>query len=84
MPAPRVSDVQAERAADAAALESQLRLLFHRLSNQLGIILAQAELLEAKSADEANSARAAQVVASVLDAMTTAKTIRHLTEPASL
>jgi len=30
----------------------ELRLLFHRLNNQLGIILAHAELLEAKSADE--------------------------------
>ena len=26
----------------------ELRLLFHRLNNQLGIILAHAELLEAK------------------------------------
>ena len=53
-----------------------LGLLFHRLNNQLGIILANAELLEAKSADEMGRARAAQVVASVLDAMTTAREIR--------
>jgi hypothetical protein len=53
-----------------------LGLLFHRLNNQLGIILANAELLEAKSADEMARARAAQVVASVLDAMTTARDIR--------
>ena len=53
-----------------------LGLLFHRLNNQLGIILANAELLEAKSADEMARARAAQVVASVLDAMTTAREIR--------
>jgi hypothetical protein len=51
-------------------------LLFHRLNNQLGIILANAELLEAKSADDMGRARAAQVVASVLDAMTTAREIR--------
>jgi len=51
-------------------------LLFHRLNNQLGIILANAELLEAKSGDEMGRARAAQVVASVLDAMTTAREIR--------
>jgi hypothetical protein len=56
-----------------------LGLLFHRLNNQLGIILANAELLEAKSADEMARARAAQVVASVLDAMTTAREIRHRT-----
>ena len=54
-----------------------LGLLFHRLNNQLGIILANAELLEAKSPDEMARARAAQVVASVLDAMTTAREIRH-------
>jgi hypothetical protein len=55
---------------------SDLGLLFHRLNNQLGIILANAELLEAKSSDEMSRARAAQVVASVLDAMTTARDIR--------
>jgi hypothetical protein len=54
-----------------------LGLLFHRLNNQLGIILANAELLEAKSADEMGRARAAQVVASVLAAMTTAREIRQ-------
>ena len=53
-----------------------LGLLFHRLNNQLGIILANAELLEVKAADEMGRARAAQVVASVLDAMTTAREIR--------
>ena len=53
-----------------------LGLLFHRLNNQLGIILANAELLEVKSADEMSRARAAQVVMSVLDAMTTAREIR--------
>jgi hypothetical protein len=56
----------------------ELRLLFHRLNNQLGIILAHAELLEAKVADEASRARAAQVVTSVLEAMGTAKELRRL------
>jgi hypothetical protein len=55
----------------------ELRLLFHRLNNQLGIILAHAELLESKAADEMSRARAAQVVSSVLEAMGTAKEIRH-------
>ena len=57
----------------------ELGLLFHRLNNQLGIILAHAELLESKAPDDTNRARAAQVVASVLDAMTTAKEIRRQT-----
>jgi hypothetical protein len=56
-------------------------LLFHRLNNQLGIILANAELLEAKLQDDMGRARAAQVVASVLDAMTTAKEIRLHSKP---
>jgi hypothetical protein len=56
----------------------ELRLLFHRLNNQLGIILAHAELLEAKSGDDANRARAAQIVSSTLEAMGTAKEIRRL------
>ena len=54
-----------------------LGLLFHRLNNQLGIILANAELLEAKSADEMGRARASQVVTSVLDAMATAREMRQ-------
>lgn len=56
----------------------ELRLLFHRLNNQLGIILAHAELLESKATDDMNRARAAQVVSSALDAMGTAKEIRSL------
>jgi hypothetical protein len=54
-----------------------LRMLFHRLNNQLGIILANAELLEAKTVDATNRARAAQLVASALDAMGTAREIRR-------
>jgi hypothetical protein len=57
----------------------ELRLLFHRLNNQLGIILAHAELLESKATDEMNRARAAQVVSSTLEAMGTAKEIRTIT-----
>ena len=62
---------------------SALRLLFHRLNNQLGIILAHAELLEAKASDETTRARAAQVVSSALEAMGTAKEIRHTTSQTS-
>jgi hypothetical protein len=53
-----------------------LGLLFHRLNNQLGIILANAELLETKLKDEISRARAAQIVAGVLDALATAREIR--------
>ena len=55
----------------------ELGLLFHRLNNQLGIILANAELLESKAREETTRARAGQVVASVLDAMTTARDLRQ-------
>ena len=55
----------------------ELRLLFHRLNNQLGIILAHAELLEAKATDDMNRARAAQVITSALEAIGTATEIRR-------
>ena len=53
-----------------------LGALFHRLNNQLGVVLAHAELLEAKTADHSHRTRATQVVAGVIDAMSTAKAIR--------
>ena len=59
----------------------ELRLLFHRLNNQLGIILAHAELLESKATDDMSRARAAQVVSSTLDAMGTANEIRRVSAP---
>ena len=61
-----------------------LRLLFHRLNNQLGIILANAELLEAKTTDPTNRARAAQLVTSALDAMGTAREILRQAVPTDL
>ena len=57
--------------------QPELRLLFHRLNNQLGIILAHAELLESKATDDMHRARAAQVVSSTLEAMGTAQEIRR-------
>ncbi|PYR66035.1 MAG: hypothetical protein DMF87_24435 [Acidobacteria bacterium] len=66
---------------DAPLTDPQLRLLFHQLNNQLGIVLAHAELLEAKAPDVVNRARAEQVVKSVLDALGTAKEIRRRSEP---
>ena len=61
----------------------EVRLLFHRLNNQLGIILAHAELLEAKAGDDMSRARAAQIVASALEAMSTAKAIHQETSTSS-
>jgi hypothetical protein len=55
------------------------RELFHRLNNQLGIVLAHAELLESKAVDESQRARARQIVSSVLDALGTSKALqRHV------
>lgn len=58
--------------------------LFHQLNNQLGIVLANAELLEVRAADDATRARAAQVVSSALDAMATVREIRKLSDPTGL
>ena len=50
--------------------------LFHRLNNQLGVILANAELLEHRLADEPLRNRAEQVVTGTLDAINTAQNLR--------
>jgi hypothetical protein len=71
-----VEELLARRPMDESP---ELRLLFHRLNNQLGIILAHAELLESKAPDDMSRARAAQVVSGVLDAMGTIKELRTLT-----
>jgi hypothetical protein len=57
--------------------DGDLRLLFHQLNNQLGIVLAHAELLEARAADDVTRARLTQVVSSTLEAMNTARKIRR-------
>ena len=66
----------------AAALPTELRVLFHRLNNQLGIILAHAELLELKSPDEVHRARASQIVGTALEAMGTSREIVQRSETA--
>ena len=69
------------RSAFAAEPQAEeLRLLFHQLNNQLGIILACAELLEIKAADDSSRSRASEVVAKVLDALGTTKQIRQQVE----
>jgi hypothetical protein len=63
---------------------AELRQLFHTLNNQLGIILSHAELIEAKAQDDAQKARATQVVTATLEALATARQIRLTIEPVSL
>ena len=75
-----VEELLARRPMDESP---ELRRLFHRLNNQLGIILAHAELLEAKASDDMNRARASQVVSSALDAIGTATEIRRCSSSAT-
>lgn len=60
--------------------KGDLRVLLHSLNNQLGIILAHAELLETKLGDDGARARATQIVSATLDAMTVARSIRDRVE----
>lgn len=60
------------------ARTADLRGLFHELSNQLSVILAHAELIEAKAPGDAERARASHVVISALEAMTVTRSIRDL------
>lgn len=57
-------------------IDRDLSELFHRLNNELGIILSHAELLEAKCELDKNRSRASQVVAATLQALGTARQIR--------
>ena len=54
-----------------------LARLFHRLNNQLGVILANAELLESRLTDETQKARASHVVTGALEAMSTIQELRR-------
>lgn len=56
------------------------RALLHRLNNQLGVILAHAELLETKAEDDAQRARASQVVNAALQAMAVSRELRDSVE----
>lgn len=57
--------------------------LFHRLNNQLGVILANAELLESRLGDDAQRARAAQIVTGTIEAMAAVQELRGIAEPDS-
>lgn len=64
------------RKMDAPATD--LTSVFHRLNNQLGIILANAELLEARLTEEGQRARASQVVSGALEAISTIQQLHTL------
>ena len=57
--------------------DPELARLFHRLNNQLGVILANAELLETRLADETERARASQIVTGALQAIATVQDLRR-------
>lgn len=70
---------ETQGAGDANA-EDDLRALLHRLNNQLGVILAHAELIEAKATDDVQRARANQVVTAAIEAVGVVREIRtHIT-----
>jgi hypothetical protein len=52
--------------------------LFHRLNNQLGIILANAELLEARLSDDTQRTRASLVVSGAMEAISSVQDLRRV------
>ena len=56
---------------------TEVSKLLHGLNNQLGVILANAELLEHRLGDDANKVRASLVVSGTLEAITTAQRLRQ-------
>jgi hypothetical protein len=56
----------------------ELSQVFHRLNNQLGVILANAELLEARLTEDAQRARAGQVVSGTLEAISAIQDLRRI------
>jgi hypothetical protein len=57
-----------------------LGALFHRLNNQLGVILAHAELLEKRLPDAGERSRATRVITGALEALGIANEIRSRIE----
>ena len=70
--APRPAATTVDQQADQADLTA----LFHRLNNQLGVVLANAELLETRITSEGERARAQLVVTGALEAIATVRDLR--------
>jgi hypothetical protein len=68
-------------ASAADADSDDLRTLFHALNNQLGVVIASIELLEAKVPDERLRDRATRALTAALEALGTAKQIRLTVMP---
>jgi hypothetical protein len=64
-------------------LELDVPRLFHRLNNQLGVILANAELLESRLGDDTQRARATQIVSGAIEAMAAVQELRGIADPPS-
>ena len=60
----------------ATGVPAEFSTLLHRLNNQLGIILANAELLETRAQADDVRARAGQIVTGAVEAIATASDIR--------
>ncbi len=70
--------VERELAPQPVISSGDLSKVFHRLNNQLGVVLANAELLEARLTDQTHRARAEQVVAGALEAIGAVQELRRL------
>ena len=79
--APDVGPAASAGLSAETSSNAELLRLFHRLNNQLGVILANAVLLENRLSDETQRARAGQVVAGALDAITTIQRLRQMAGP---
>jgi hypothetical protein len=68
--------VRSSDGSDRGYEDAALGVLSHRLNNQLGIVLAHAELLETKATDQMYRNRASRLVSGVVDALATAREIK--------
>ena len=74
---PPVPVSASETPGEDSPLEAESpRALLHRLNNQLGVILAHAELIESKAGDAGLRSRAGQVVRAALHAMAVSRQLR--------